>query len=1210
MRHVFLAALLFSLAAMSGSATLAEDLGIRAPEGFEVSLYADDNLAHDINSMTIDSKGRVVVAGQGYVKILHDTDNDDRADEATLFSEFPKSGAHGLLFLGNDLIATGDNLVMRLRDADGDGVADGKPIPLANVKSPEHGANGLVQGPDGWIYMSAGNDGGIGAQFAKTKTSPVKKPQAGAVVRFSPDFKTSEIFAHGFRNPYDLTFNANGQLFTVDSDGERDQYLPWYTPTRLFDIQQGMHHGWVQRGWTRSWNRPEYFFDNVQRLVEIGRGSPTGVECYQHYAFPSHYRGGIYSCCWTLGTVYYFPLERDGASYKSHKEIFLQTTGDVGFAPVDLVVGPEGDMFVAIGGRGTRGSVFRIRYTGKLTKKELPPEPKDDLARVLTAPQPLAAWSRAKWLPLAEKLGEKRIERAALSDVYTTYQRVRATEVLTELHDGMSADAFDDLTHDNERVDARAIWSAGRRVDSEKFLSDVIYSAGTYLDEGLRRTSWETLARFDPKRVETAAERWRHAANGTRRIQAAALQVAADPSVDREDTILTDIESISRRTAILKYRGMHSLLRPEDFGDVLQLLNTSKDLISGAPKEKEYFVYELEERDSPLPNDHPFHPDRIPKLRKGIAPPTSLADFLSRDDWLTPAGEPRVPTLRRDVDDSGERDDRVERPVRDPDEDLFRRLQELADGEDNDDLLIQWRIDFIRMLQHCLGDVKVAETHPDVYSGYAANAPDKVDEADRRLAAKKLNKLFPQYDENTNREIARTIGMLEVEGEAVEKFAEKLTHRWNLKTSVEDDIHYLIVLSRLPGERTEGMTNRTAAGLSFLHMKMLVGEMNSSRNWPLRVGEMFQELCKRDPNLAEALATERDFDPPAHRDFGLPAHAMFAKLMPEKERKIAARRLLERAIDVGDKARWTPELIEVVAELRDGKALNAIREQWEDFQLRDAIIAALYQQPRVEDRELFLEALHETNAATVARAAEALSQLGEAASPDEIATVLSTLRHYGSFDNAGLTRVALAAAFKSLSNQSIDFAKEDKNDPLRAYKGAFDWFAKAHPVAAAKMNKLSALDGVDWQDRLAKIDWRQGEAVSGEKLFESRSCGKCHSGRNRLGPGLEGVTGRWSREDLMKEIVDPNRNVAPQFLTSRLETADGKVYQGVPIYESPDGTLLQTGPNETVRIAGPEIVSISKSRTSLMPTGLLRGMSDQEVADLYAYLKTLAVQRQ
>ncbi len=436
-------------AALPLSLGVADDIGIRAPEGFEVSLYADDELAHDIFSMTIDAQGRVVVAGQGYVKVLHDDDSDGRADRATLFSEFPKSGAHGMVFLGNDLIATGDNLLMKLEDKDGDGVADGKPIPLANVKSPEHGANGLVQGPDGWIYMICGNDAGIGSQLARTKTSPVKKPNAGAVVRFSPDFKTSEIFAHGFRNPYDLAFNEFGQLFTVDADGERDQHLPWYTPTRLFDIQQGGHHGWVQSGWTRSWNRPESFFDNVPRLVEIGRGSPTGVECYRHHAFPTHWRGGIYSCCWTLGTVYYFPLARDGASYKSHKEIFLQTAGDVGFAPVDLAVGPDGDMYVAIGGRGTRGSVFRVRYVGELKDEERVAKPTSDLEKVVAAPQPLAAWSRAKWLPLAKAIGQEKLEAFTLDDKSPPDQCIRAIEVVTELYDGLSRPTFAPLAgHD------------------------------------------------------------------------------------------------------------------------------------------------------------------------------------------------------------------------------------------------------------------------------------------------------------------------------------------------------------------------------------------------------------------------------------------------------------------------------------------------------------------------------------------------------------------------------------------------------------------------------------------------------------------------------------------------------------------------------------------------------------------------------------------
>ena len=120
------------------------------------------------------------------------------------------------------------------------------------------------------------------------------------------------------------------------------------------------------------------------------------MECYRHYAFPSEYRGNIYSCCWTLGTVYRFPLTREGSSYKSHKEIFLQTTGEVGFAPVDLAVGPQGEMYVAIGGRGTRGSVFCVRYTGKLKPEEAAPKAETELDQVLTAPQPLAPHGRGR----------------------------------------------------------------------------------------------------------------------------------------------------------------------------------------------------------------------------------------------------------------------------------------------------------------------------------------------------------------------------------------------------------------------------------------------------------------------------------------------------------------------------------------------------------------------------------------------------------------------------------------------------------------------------------------------------------------------------------------------------------------------------------------------------------------------------------------------
>ena len=276
------------------------------------------------------------------------------------------------------------------------------------------------------------------ASHATLPTSPVKKPEAGAILRFSPDGKNSEIFAHGFRNIYDLDFNAFGQLFTVDSDGERDHHLPWYAPTRLFDAAEGMHHGWVLQGHQRSWNRPAYFPDVAPRLCEIGRGSPTGVVVYRHMQFPKEYRGDVFSACWTLGRVYRFSsLEKPDrpTSYVSDHRIFLSTTGETGFAPVDLAVGPDGAMFVAVGGRGTRGSVFRVAFHGQTRKS---PKTGNDLEDVLVAPQPQVAWSQANWRPQARKLGRQPFAAAALDEERPLLQRIRALDVLRQLFGGIT----------------------------------------------------------------------------------------------------------------------------------------------------------------------------------------------------------------------------------------------------------------------------------------------------------------------------------------------------------------------------------------------------------------------------------------------------------------------------------------------------------------------------------------------------------------------------------------------------------------------------------------------------------------------------------------------------------------------------------------------------------------------------------------------------
>src|SRR6266704_2739358 len=82
--------------------------GLRVPAGFEVTEFADSRLANDIFSMTVDPRGRIVVAGPGYIRILVDDDGDGKADRAIDFAAGPKQGAQGLLWEGSALYFTGD----------------------------------------------------------------------------------------------------------------------------------------------------------------------------------------------------------------------------------------------------------------------------------------------------------------------------------------------------------------------------------------------------------------------------------------------------------------------------------------------------------------------------------------------------------------------------------------------------------------------------------------------------------------------------------------------------------------------------------------------------------------------------------------------------------------------------------------------------------------------------------------------------------------------------------------------------------------------------------------------------------------------------------------------------------------------------------------------------------------------------------------------
>ncbi len=155
---------------------------------------------------------------------------------------------------------------------------------------------------------------------------------------------------------------------------------------------------------------------------------------------------------------------------------------------------------------------------------------------------------------------------------------------------------------------------------------------------------------------------------------------------------------------------------------------------------------------------------------------------------------------------------------------------------------------------------------------------------------------------------------------------------------------------------------------------------------------------------------------------------------------------------------------------------------------------------------------------------------------------------------------------------------------------------------AAKLERMAAV-----RRALAEGD---GEATRGRALFES-ACGSCHrlfdSGR-AVGPDLTGYE-RDNLEFLLAAIVDPNLAVREEFelVTLTLRPAPGESEPAVlaGFLEQGDGnrlTLRDLAGNKSV-VGVRDIAGRERSRLSVMPEGLLDGMSDRQVRDFFAFLQ-------
>ncbi|MEE2665993.1 MAG: PVC-type heme-binding CxxCH protein [Myxococcota bacterium] len=303
---------------------------------------------------------------------LRDTDGDGVADEIMEFAAFSEvlSGiGSSVLVHDGDVFFSCIPDLWRLRDGDGDGYAEERER-LAHgfgvtTSLVGHDLHGLTWGPDGRIYFSIGDRG----YNVTTREGRVLRPpmvvSRGAVFRMQPDGSELEVFATGLRNPQDLVFDDYGNLFTGDNNGDG------VDEARLVYVMEGSDTGWAMSVQTMV---GEYFHGpwEAERLWEtqhagqpawvlppvgyIGRG-PAGAAIDPGLGgLPPEFRGKLlisdYQYVGARSGVRAYGVEPRGAGF----ELTSQGTLFGSILPTDLVFGADGRVYVSEFNRFQGGS--------------------------------------------------------------------------------------------------------------------------------------------------------------------------------------------------------------------------------------------------------------------------------------------------------------------------------------------------------------------------------------------------------------------------------------------------------------------------------------------------------------------------------------------------------------------------------------------------------------------------------------------------------------------------------------------------------------------------------------------------------------------------------------------------------------------------------------------------------------------------------------
>ena len=207
--------------------------------------------------------------------------------------------------------------------------------------------------------------------------------------------------------------------------------------------------------------------------------------------------------------------------------------------------------------------------------------------------------------------------------------------------------------------------------------------------------------------------------------------------------------------------------------------------------------------------------------------------------------------------------------------------------------------------------------------------------------------------------------------------------------------------------------------------------------------------------------------------------------------------------------------------------------------------------------------------------------------------------------------VAIDASLKSTPQAMEVVARLDRGEIPHDDRERL--LAEAREAAPEIHNLFTRFQPVEYRQQLnrrpdaAHLSALKGNVTRGSKLFAEKriQCINCHRvGRTggRIGPALDDVGKRLKPREILAAILDPSQKIDPKFAAWTALTVDGMVHSGLLVSRTEAAVTLRTVRNEDVVIPKTELDELIQQTVSLMPDRLLNDLTDQQIADLLAFL--------